>query len=160
GGEGCVARPGESWVVTGTPAEFAGHVRRLLANPLLAACIGQAGRLHVERHHRWASAVSALEEVYSTLRAGSANSRSRRNEFVQGESRVNGCKGQKRSSIHSSSAADPIHRAPDRGGSAGRRARGLFRITSHAAQELWHSRGVRNPPDWDAARRMDGQWLW
>ena len=87
GAEGLLAEHGHDLLVASNPAEFAGHVRRLLADPVLAACIGQGGRLYVERHHRWGSAVSALEQLYSTVRAGSANSSSQPNEIrPRGES--------------------------------------------------------------------------
>ena len=67
GAEGIEAVPGREILVEDKPAAFAGAVRRLLADPELAARIGQsARRLAVERYS-WSGAAQALEGFYRRI---------------------------------------------------------------------------------------------
>ncbi len=62
--EGLDARPGEDLLVAETADEFAAHVLRVLADPVLATRLSLAGRQYVETHHHWASIAEQLVEVY------------------------------------------------------------------------------------------------
>jgi glycosyltransferase involved in cell wall biosynthesis len=67
GAEGIEAVPGRDLLIADQPADFAGAVKHLLANPALAAQIGQsARRLAVERYS-WSSAAGALEGFYRRI---------------------------------------------------------------------------------------------
>jgi glycosyltransferase involved in cell wall biosynthesis len=67
GAEGIEAVPGRDLLVEDHPAAFAGAVNRLLADPNLAALIGQsARRLAVERY-AWSGAAQALEGFYRRI---------------------------------------------------------------------------------------------
>ncbi len=64
GVEGLSAEPGGDVIVADGPAEFAGQVCRLLADPALRERVGRAGRRYVEIHHRWDAAARKLETLY------------------------------------------------------------------------------------------------
>jgi glycosyltransferase involved in cell wall biosynthesis len=67
GAEGIEATPGRDILIEDKPADFADSVNRLLAEPSLAACIGQsARRLAVERY-AWSGAARALECFYRQI---------------------------------------------------------------------------------------------
>jgi glycosyltransferase involved in cell wall biosynthesis len=67
GAEGIEAMPGRDILVEDQPAAFADAVNRLLAEPRLAACIGQsARRLAVERYS-WSGAAQALDGFYRRI---------------------------------------------------------------------------------------------
>jgi glycosyltransferase involved in cell wall biosynthesis len=67
GAEGIEAVPGRDILIEDEPAAFADAVSRLLADPSLAACIGQsARRLAVERY-AWSGASRALEDFYRQI---------------------------------------------------------------------------------------------
>src|SRR5207302_7133458 len=67
GAEGIEAVPGRDILVEDDPAAFADAVSRLLAQPSLAARIGQsARRLAVERYS-WSGAARALEGFYRRI---------------------------------------------------------------------------------------------
>jgi polysaccharide biosynthesis protein PslH len=64
GADGIEAIPGRDILIEHQPEAFADAVNRLLADPDLAACIGQsARRLAVERYS-WSGAAQALEDFY------------------------------------------------------------------------------------------------
>jgi glycosyltransferase involved in cell wall biosynthesis len=63
------ARPGEDFLVAGTPAQFAAAILSLLNSPLRRAEMGRAGRRFVETHHSWDSAVQQLESIYADCAA-------------------------------------------------------------------------------------------
>src|SRR5258706_1508202 len=65
GAEGIEAVPGRDLLVEDEPAAFADAVNRLVAEPGLAARIGQSAReLAVERY-AWSGAAQALHDLYS-----------------------------------------------------------------------------------------------
>jgi polysaccharide biosynthesis protein PslH len=67
GAEGIEAAPGRDLLIEDQPAAFADAVNRLLADPHLAARIGQsARRLAVERYS-WSGAAQALEDFYRRI---------------------------------------------------------------------------------------------
>jgi glycosyltransferase involved in cell wall biosynthesis len=67
GAEGIEAVPGRDILIEDQPAAFADAVNRLLAEPSLAAHIGQsARRLAVERY-AWSGAAQALEGFYRRI---------------------------------------------------------------------------------------------
>jgi glycosyltransferase involved in cell wall biosynthesis len=67
GAEGIEATPGRDILIADDPKAFADAVNRLLADPQLAASIGQsARRLAVERY-AWSSAAQTLEEFYNRI---------------------------------------------------------------------------------------------
>jgi glycosyltransferase involved in cell wall biosynthesis len=67
GAEGIEAVPGRDILIEDEPAAFADAVSRLLADPSLAACIGQsARRLAVERY-AWSGASRVLEGFYRQI---------------------------------------------------------------------------------------------
>jgi glycosyltransferase involved in cell wall biosynthesis len=76
GAEGIEAIPGRDLLIEDQPAAFADAVNRLLAEPSLAACIGQsARRLAVERYS-WSGAAETLEGFYRRiLQVGSLRQR-------------------------------------------------------------------------------------
>jgi glycosyltransferase involved in cell wall biosynthesis len=76
GAEGIEAAPGRDLLIEDQPAAFADAVNRLLADPHLAACIGQsARRLAVERYS-WSGAAQTLEGFYRRiLQVGSLRQR-------------------------------------------------------------------------------------
>ena len=67
GAEGIEAVPGRDILIEDEPAAFAESVNRLLAEPSLAARIGQsARRLAVERY-AWSGAAQMLEGFYHRI---------------------------------------------------------------------------------------------
>jgi polysaccharide biosynthesis protein PslH len=67
GAEGIEAVPGRDILIEDQPVAFADAINRLLAEPSLAACIGQsARRLAVERY-AWSGAAQALEGFYRRI---------------------------------------------------------------------------------------------
>jgi len=67
GAEGIEAVAGRDILIADEPAAFAGAVNRLLAEPSLAARIGQsARRLAVERY-AWSTAADTLEGFYRRI---------------------------------------------------------------------------------------------
>jgi glycosyltransferase involved in cell wall biosynthesis len=76
GAEGIEAAPGRDLLIEDQPPAFADAVNRLLADPHLAACIGQsARRLAVERYS-WSGAAQTLEGFYRRiLQVGSLRQR-------------------------------------------------------------------------------------
>lgn len=55
---------GRELLIADTPETFAEALLKLLADPMLRAQIGAAGRRYVETHHSWDAAASALEQLY------------------------------------------------------------------------------------------------
>jgi polysaccharide biosynthesis protein PslH len=64
GAAGLLAAPGEDLLVGDGPDELAQHVLRLLRDPTERQRLVRSGRRYVERHHRWESAASILEDLY------------------------------------------------------------------------------------------------
>lgn len=64
GAEGIEAIPGRDLLVEDQPAAFADAVNRLLADPNLAARIGQSARRLAVRRYSWSGAARALEGFY------------------------------------------------------------------------------------------------
>jgi polysaccharide biosynthesis protein PslH len=67
GAEGIEAVPGRDLLVEDQPAAFAGAVSRLLAEPGLAARIGQSARQVAVERYAWSEAARALEDFYGQL---------------------------------------------------------------------------------------------
>ena len=63
GAEGIEAVPGRDLLIEDQPAAFADAVNRLLAEPGLAARIGQSARQLAEERYAWSGAARALEEL-------------------------------------------------------------------------------------------------
>jgi glycosyltransferase involved in cell wall biosynthesis len=59
--------PGRDLLVAQEPEAFAEQVLQLLLNPQQRQCIGQAGRLYVEQHHKWETIAAQLEGTYLEL---------------------------------------------------------------------------------------------
>jgi glycosyltransferase involved in cell wall biosynthesis len=76
GVEGLETEPGRDLLVADSPAGFAEHVCRLLADPGLRARLGSAGRRYVEAQHRWDVAASRLEDLYSEAISSRRHARS------------------------------------------------------------------------------------
>jgi glycosyltransferase involved in cell wall biosynthesis len=74
GAEGIEAVPGQDLLLADEPGPFADAVVRLLADPALAARMGQAGRGLAERKYSWHAAALRLEaffeEILAARRAG------------------------------------------------------------------------------------------
>ena len=72
GAEGIEAVPGRDLLVEDQPAAFADAVKRLLAEPRLAARIGQSARQLAVERYAWRESARALESFYrQILEAGS-----------------------------------------------------------------------------------------
>jgi glycosyltransferase involved in cell wall biosynthesis len=67
GAEGIEAVPGRDLLVEDEPAAFADAVNRLLAEPGLAACIGQRARQLAVERYAWSGAARALESFYRRI---------------------------------------------------------------------------------------------
>ncbi len=68
------ATPGREVLVAKDPEAFAEHVLQLLVDSQRQQCIGQAGRLYVEKHHRWETIAAQLEGAYNeTIHNGIRN---------------------------------------------------------------------------------------
>lgn len=63
-------QPGVEALVAQEPADFAGAILKLFADPQLRARVGLAGRRYVETHHDWAVIGGQLEQVYAGVRIG------------------------------------------------------------------------------------------
>jgi glycosyltransferase involved in cell wall biosynthesis len=72
GVEGIEAVPGRDLFVEDQPADFADAVNRLLADPHLAARLGQSARQLAERRYAWSGAARALESFYRGILEGSS----------------------------------------------------------------------------------------
>ena len=68
GAEGIEAAPGRDLVIADDPGAFADVVSRLLAEPSLAARIGQSARQLAEERYAWSGAALALEDFYRRIR--------------------------------------------------------------------------------------------
>jgi glycosyltransferase involved in cell wall biosynthesis len=71
GAEGIEAVPGRDLFIKDQPAAFADAVNRLLADPGLAARIGQSARRLAAQQYAWSGAARALESFYYEIRDGS-----------------------------------------------------------------------------------------
>ena len=67
GTEGIEAVPGRDILVEDQPAAFADAVHRLLAEPGLAARIGQSARQLAVDRYSWSEAAGALEGFYRRI---------------------------------------------------------------------------------------------
>ena len=67
GVEGVEAVPGRDLLVEDKPAAFAQAVNRLLAEPILAARLGQSARQLAVRQYAWSGAARALENFYREM---------------------------------------------------------------------------------------------
>jgi glycosyltransferase involved in cell wall biosynthesis len=67
GAEGIEAVPGRDLLIQDEPAAFAGAVSRLLADPGLAARIGQSARRLAVQRYSWSEAAQALEGFYRRI---------------------------------------------------------------------------------------------
>ena len=67
GAEGIEAVPGRDLLIADEPGAFADAVNRLLAEPGLAACIGQSGRQLAVERYAWSGAALALEGFYRRI---------------------------------------------------------------------------------------------
>ena len=65
--EGIDAVPGRDMLIADEPADFANAVNRLLAEPGLAAHIGQAARQLAVERYAWAGAARTLEDFYRRI---------------------------------------------------------------------------------------------
>jgi glycosyltransferase involved in cell wall biosynthesis len=72
GAEGIEAVPGRDVLVEDHPAGFADAVNRLLAEPSLAARVGQSARQLAEQRYAWSGAARALESFYREILEGSS----------------------------------------------------------------------------------------
>lgn len=72
GAEGIEAVPGRDLLVEDEPAAFAEAVNRLLAEPSLAARIGQSARQLAVQQYAWRGAARALESFYREILDGSS----------------------------------------------------------------------------------------
>jgi glycosyltransferase involved in cell wall biosynthesis len=70
GKEGIDAVPGRDILVEDQPAAFANAVNRLLAEPNLAACIGNSARQLAVRRYAWSGGAKALERFYGEVLDG------------------------------------------------------------------------------------------
>lgn len=71
GAEGIEAVPGRDLLVEDQPAAFADAVSGLLAEPSLAARIGQSARQLAVQRYAWSGAARALEDFYREILDGS-----------------------------------------------------------------------------------------
>ena len=67
GAEGIEAVSGRDIFIEDEPAAFAGAVNRLLADPSLAARIGESARLAAVERYSWSGAAEALEGFYRRI---------------------------------------------------------------------------------------------
>jgi glycosyltransferase involved in cell wall biosynthesis len=67
GVEGIEAVPGRHLLVGDHPAAFAEEVNRLLAEPGLAARLGQSARQLAVQRYAWSGAASVLEDFYREI---------------------------------------------------------------------------------------------
>lgn len=67
GAEGIEVVPGRDLLVEDEPAAFADAVSRLLAEPRLAAYIGQSARQLAVDRYGWGGAAQALENFYRQI---------------------------------------------------------------------------------------------
>jgi glycosyltransferase involved in cell wall biosynthesis len=67
GAEGIEAVPGRNILVEDEPAAFADTVSRLLAEPSLAAYIGQSARQLAVERYAWSGAARVLEGFYRRI---------------------------------------------------------------------------------------------
>jgi glycosyltransferase involved in cell wall biosynthesis len=67
GAEGIEAVPGRDILIEDEPAAFAGAVNRLLAEPSLAASIGESARVLAVKQYAWSGAARALEDFYRRI---------------------------------------------------------------------------------------------
>jgi polysaccharide biosynthesis protein PslH len=67
GAEGIEAVPGRDLLVEDDPVTFADAVNRLLAEPALAARLGQSARQLAVKRYAWSGAARALEEFYRQI---------------------------------------------------------------------------------------------
>ena len=67
GAEGIEAVPGRDLLIEDEPAAFADAVNRLLADPDLAARIGQSARRLAVQRYSWSGAAQALEGFYRRI---------------------------------------------------------------------------------------------
>jgi glycosyltransferase involved in cell wall biosynthesis len=67
GAEGIEAVPGRDLLVEDQPTAFADAVHRLLAEPSLAARIGQSARQLAVERYAWSGAARALEGFYRRI---------------------------------------------------------------------------------------------
>jgi glycosyltransferase involved in cell wall biosynthesis len=67
GAEGIEAVAGRDLLVEDKPAAFANAVNRLLAEPGLAARIGQSARQLAVARYAWSGAARALEDFYRQI---------------------------------------------------------------------------------------------
>ena len=67
GAEGIEAAPGRDLLIEDEPEAFADAVNRLLADPGLAARIGQSARQLAVQRYSWSGAAQALEEFYGQI---------------------------------------------------------------------------------------------
>jgi glycosyltransferase involved in cell wall biosynthesis len=72
GVEGIEAVPGRDLLVEDQPASFADAVNRLLAEPSLAARLGQSARELAVQRYAWSGAATALESFYREILEGSS----------------------------------------------------------------------------------------
>jgi glycosyltransferase involved in cell wall biosynthesis len=71
GAEGIEAVPSRDILIEDEPAEFANAVNRLIADPDLAARIGQSARRLAVAEYSWSGAARALERFYCNILLGS-----------------------------------------------------------------------------------------
>jgi sugar transferase (PEP-CTERM/EpsH1 system associated) len=67
GAEGFAVRSGRELVLADSPADFAGAVLSLLAEPARAAALGRAGQAFVRAGYDWSAIIPKLEAVYADL---------------------------------------------------------------------------------------------
>jgi glycosyltransferase involved in cell wall biosynthesis len=72
GAEGIEAVPGRDLLVEDQPAAFAAAVNRLLAEPVLAARIGESARQLAVERYAWSGAANKLEGFYRRILAGAS----------------------------------------------------------------------------------------
>ena len=74
GAEGIEAAPGRDLLIEDQPEAFANAVNRLLAEPGVAARIGQSARQLAERRYAWSAAAQTLERFYRQVLERSSRS--------------------------------------------------------------------------------------
>jgi glycosyltransferase involved in cell wall biosynthesis len=74
GASGLAAVPDRDLLVADSPAEFADHVLRLLADAPTRRALAEAGRCYVEANHRWERAAEQFVALYEQAIAASARS--------------------------------------------------------------------------------------
>ena len=58
---------GEDVLVAQEPADFANAVLSLLDGPQVRRRLGEAGRMYVEKHHKWDSIAGQLTDIYNEI---------------------------------------------------------------------------------------------